>query len=212
MMKRITCLTAVLVLLLSLAGCGSSVKANSTYSGTVTAIDDKSITLETDDGKITISLTENTRMTMGSFGGFGQMGQMPEGDFTMPADGERPERDEMPEGGFQKPEGDFTMPEGDFTMPEGDFTMPEGEMPSFPEGEAPDFSQMPEDMTRPEGEAPEGFGGGRGGFGGMDISSITVGTSVTVTTGEDKTAATISISMDFSQFGGERPSRQSETA
>lgn len=214
MMKRITCLTAVLVLLLSLAGCGSSVKANSTYTGTVTAIDDKSITLETDDGKVTISLTENTRMTMGSFG---PMGSRPEGDFTMPADGERPEQGEMPEGGFQKPEGDFTMPEGDFTMPEGDFTMPEGEMPSFPEGEAPDFSQMPEDMTRPEGDAPEGFGGGfnggfGGGFGGMDISSITVGTSVTVTTGEDKTAATISISMDFSQFGGERPGRQSENA
>lgn len=199
MMKRMLCMLAASILLLSLTGCAAKAKANSSYTGTVSTISADSITLATDDGEVTIQITANTQMTMGGFGSFGQMGSMPEGDFTMPEGEERPEPAQKPEGDFEKPEGDFTRPEGDFTMPEGDFTMPEGEMPSFEGG------QMPEGMTRPDGES---FGGGRGGFGGMDISSIPVGTSVTVTTGADKTAATISISMDFGNFGGQRPNFQ----
>ena len=83
-------------------------------------------------------------------------------------------------------------------------------MSSFEGGEIPDFSQMPEGeipegMTRPEGDSFEGFGGR---FGGMDISSIPVGTSVTVTTGADKTAATISMAMNFPGFDGQMPNFQ----
>ena len=189
MNRRILSITAILALLLSLTACGSA-KANSTYTGTVSAISADSITLDLDKGSVTIPLTANTQLTMGSFGGFGQMGQMPENFEDMPTDQERPVPAEKPE--------------GDFTMPEGDFTMPEGEMPSFPEGEAPDFGQMPEDMTRPEGEAPEGFGGMMG----MDLSSIPVGSTVTVTTGADKTAATISLSFNFQNFGGQMPNFQ----
>ena len=170
MMKRISCIFAATILLLSLAGCAAKAKANTTYTGTVSAISADSITLSTNDGDVTIQITANTQMTMGGFGGF-----MPGGDFNMPADGQRPERGEMPEGGFEKPEGNFERPEGDFTMPEG--------------------------MTPPEG----GFGGG---FGGMDITSIPTGASVTVTTGADKTAATISMSMNFQGFGGQMPNFQ----
>lgn len=178
MMKQIFCLLAASALLLSLSGCDAKAKANSTYTGTVSAISEKGITLATDEGEVTISITENTRMTMGGFGGFGQMGQMPEGDWTRPADGERPE-------------GDFSMP--DFEGRE----MPE--FGQFPEG------QMPEGMERPEGGSFEGFGGG---FGGMAITSIPVGTTVTVVTGADKTAATISMAMNFQNFGGEMPNFQ----
>ena len=186
MMKRISCMFAATILLLSLAGCAAKAKANTTYTGTVSAISADSITLATNDGDVTIQITANTRMTMGGFGGF-----MPGGDFNMPADGQRPERGEMPEGGFEKPEGNFERPEGDFTMPEG-------EMPDF--GQFPE-GQMPEGMTPPEG----GFGGG---FSGMDISSIPTGASVTVTTGADKTAATISMTMNFQGFGGQMPNFQ----
>ena len=189
-MKRFFCIFAVSILLLSLAGCAAKAKANTTYTGTVSAISADSITLATENGDVTISLTANTQMTMGGFGDF-----MPEGDFTMPADGQRPDRGEMPEGNFEKPEGGFERPEGDFTRPEG-------EMPDF--GQFPG-GEMPQGMTPPEG----GFGGSfGGGFGGMDISSIPVGTSVTVTTGADKAAATISMNMNFQNFGGQMPNFQ----
>ena len=193
MLRKIASMAALVALLLSLAGCASKAKANTTYTGTVSAISADSVTLETNDGKITIQLTANTQMTMGGFGGFGQI---PEGDWS--ADGQRPERGEKPDGNFEKPDGNFERPEGDFTRPEG-------EMPSFEGGEMPDFSQMPEGMIRPEGDSFEGFGGR---FGGMDISSIPVGTSVTVTTGADKTAATISMAMNFPGFDGQMPNFQ----
>ena len=188
MLRKIASFAALAALLLSLCTC--SAKANSTYTGIVTAISADSVTLETSDGKVTIKLTANTQFSMGGFGGFGPMGQMPEGDW--PADGRRPERGEKPEGNFEKPEGDFQFPEG--------------ERPSFEGGEMPDFSQfpegqMPEGMPSPEGGSFDGFGGG---FGGMDISAIPVGTSVTVTTGADKTATTIS--MNFQGFGDLAPS------
>ena len=192
MMKRIFCVFSAAILLLSLAGCSSKAKANTTYTGTVSAISADSVTLATSDGDVTIELTANTRMTMG---GFGQMGSMPQGDWTMPADGERPARGNRPEGNFEKPEGDFERPEGDWTMPEGE--MPD--FGQFAEGE------MPEGMTPPEGGSFEGLGGG---FGSMDFSTIPVGTSLTITTGADKTAATISISMNFQGFGGQMPNFQ----
>ena len=186
MLRKIVSIAALVTLLLSLCGC--SAKANTTYNGTVSAISADSITLETDGGKVTIKLTDNTQFGMGGFGGFGSM---PEGNWTRPANGERPERGEKPEGDFKKPEGDFQFPEG--------------QMPSFEDGEMPDSGQMPEGMTPPEDGS---FGDFRGGFGGMDISSIPVGTSVTVTTGSDKTAAIISLSMNFPNFGGQMPNFQ----
>ena len=190
MLRKIASIAVLAALLLSLAGCASKATANTTYTGTISAISADAIALATDDGEVTIQLTPNTQMTMGGFGGFGQI---LEGDW--PTDSQRPERGEKPEGNFERPEGDFTRPEG--------------EMPSFEGGEMPDFSQtpegeMPEGMTRPEGGSFEGFGG----FGSMDISCIPVGTSVTVTTGADKTAATISMAMNFPGFGGQMPNFQ----
>ena len=190
MFRKIVSVAVLAALLLTLCGC--SAKANTTYTGTVTDISADSVTLKTDSGKVTIKLTANTQFTMGGFGGFGQI---PEGNW--PADGQRPERGEKPDGNFEKPEGDFQKPEGDFQFPEG-------QMPSFEGGEMPDFSQMPEGMTPPEGGSFEGFSG----FAGMDYSSIPVGTSLTVTTGADKTAATISLSMNFQNFGGQMPNFQ----
>lgn len=202
MLRKIVSVAVLTALLLSLCGCCA--KANTTYTGTVTAISADSVTLETDDGKVTIKLTANTQFTMGGFGGFGQI---PEGGW--PADGQRPERGEKPDGNFEKTEGNFEKPEGNFEKPEGDFQFPEGQMPSFEGGEMPDFSQfpegeMPEGMPRPEDGSFEGFSG----FSGMNYSSIPVGTSVTVTTGADKTAASISLSMNFQNFGGQIPNFQ----
>ena len=190
MFRKIVSIAALAALLLSLCGC--SAKANTTYTGTVTAISADSITLETDGGKVTIKFTDNTQFSMGGFGGFGQI---PEGDW--PGDGQRPERGEKPEGNFKKPEGNFEKPEGDFQFPEG-------QMPSFEDGEMPDFSQMPEGMPRPEDGSFDGFSG----FGGLNYSSIPLGASVSVTTGADKTAATISLSMNFQNFGGQMPNFQ----
>ena len=192
-MKRIFCIITASIILLSLAGCAAKAKANTTYTGTVSAISADSITLATENGEVTISLTANTQMTMGDFGGF-----MYEGDFTMPADGQRPDRQEMPEGNFEKPEGGFERPEGNFTRPEGEMS----DFSQFPEG------QMPQGMTPPEGGFGGSFEGFGDGFGGMDFSVIPVGTSVTVTTGSDKSATTISMNMNFQNFGGQMPSFQ----
>ena len=188
MLRKIASIASLAALILSLCAC--SAKANTTYTGTVTAISADSITLETNDGKVTIKLTANTQFSMGGFGGFGQI---PEGG--RPADGQRPQRSEKPEGDFQKPDGDFQFPEG--------------QMPSFEGGEMPDFNQfpegeIPEGMTPPDNGSFEGFSG----FDGMNYSNIPVGTSVTVTTGADKTAATISLSMNFQNFGGQMPNFQ----
>lgn len=193
MLRKTISAAIVAALLLTLCGCTAKAKANMSYTGTVSAITADSITLETNDSKVTIQLTSNTQFGMGGFGGFGQM---PEGDWTKPAGGKRPERGEKPQGDFEKPEGDFQLPEG--------------QMPNFEGSEMPDFSQfsednIPEGMTPPEGSSFEGF---RGSFGGMDISSIPVGTSVTVTTGADKTAVTISLSMNFRNFNGQMPNSQ----
>ena len=188
MLRKIISFAALAALLLSLCGCGA--KANTTYTGTVEAISSDSITLNTGNGKVTIQLTANTQFSMGGFGGFGQI---PEGDW--PANGQRPERGEKPDGDFKKPEGDFQFPEGEMPIFEG------GEMPDF--GQFPE-GQMPADMTPPEGGSFEGFSG----FGGMNASGIPVGASVTITTGADKTAATISLSMNFQNFGGQMPNFQ----
>ena len=180
MFRKLSSMASVLILLLSLCGCSAAAKANSTYAGIVTKISSNSITLKTEDGKVTIKLTANTQFSMGGFGGFGQM---PEGEW--PANGQHPERGEKPE---------------------GDFEFPEGQMPSFDGAEMPDFTQfpdeqVPEGMSRPEGGSFEGFGG----FNGMNASSIAVGTYVTIATGADKTAANISLSMNFQNFGGQMP-------
>ena len=187
MFRKIVSVAALTALLLFLCGC--STKANTTYTGTVSAISADSITLETDDGKVTIKLTASTQFSMGGFGGFGQI---PEGDW--PGDGPRPERGEKPEGNFEKPEGNFEMPGGDFQFPEG-------QMPGFEGGEMPNFSQMPEGEMPPEGDPFEGFGG-------LNYSNIPVGTTVSVTTGADKAAATISLSVNFQNFGGQMPNFQ----
>ena len=183
MNRKLISIMAIFALVLALSACGTKVQADSTYIGTVSAVSADSITLELEKGSVTIPLTSATQLTMGGFGGFGQMGERPENFEDMPTDQERP------------------VPAD---KPEGDFTMPEGEMPSFPDGEFPEDMTMPEgefpeDMTMPEGEAPEGFGA-------MDISSIPVGSSVTVTTGSDAAAATISMSFNFQNFGGNMPS------
>ena len=188
MLRKIISTAALAALLLSLCGCSS--KANSSYTGTVSKISADSITLETESGKVTIKLTASTQFSMGGFGGFGQI---PEGDW--PADGQRPERGEKPE--------------GDFTKPEGGAQFPEGQMPTFEGGEMPDFSQfpegkMPEGMTPPEDGSFDGFSA----FGGLNYSSIPVGASVTITTGADKTAASIFLSMNFQNFDGQMPNFQ----
>ena len=169
MLRKIISTAALAALLLSLCGCSS--KANSSYTGTVSKISADSITLETESGKVTIKLTASTQFSMGGFGGFGQI---PEGDW--PADGQRPERGE-------KPEGDFTKPEGGAQFPEG---------------------KMPEGMTPPEDGSFDGFSA----FGGLNYSSIPVGASVTITTGADKTAASIFLSMNFQNFDGQMPNFQ----
>ena len=68
MLRKIASAAAIAALILSLCGCTAKAKANTSYTGTVSAISADSITLETNDGKVTIQLTSNTRFGMGGFG------------------------------------------------------------------------------------------------------------------------------------------------
>lgn len=166
------------VLLLSLCACGSSVKGNTTYSGTVTALSLTSVTLKTENGEVTISLTEDTLFTADLSQG---------GDLN---------GDLQPDGGTdQLPGGDIILPDGEAgQLPEGDAGTPDGEMGQPPEGGmmAPGDmgGMMPGgDMGDPEGN-PMSF----------SVYNLSLGDSITVETDKNGKAATVTMDIAGSKF------------
>ena len=150
--------------------------ANSTYTGTVTAVSAASLTLSTEsDGDITVPLTDATTYTRGGMGG----GQAP--------DGNPPEQ----------PSGDSGDSQNGSTPPD----MPadgagQGSAPA--DGQAPDANgSAPE---KPDGAAPDGQPGGEAEA--LSYESISVGDTVTVTVGDDGSAATVELAGGMGGPGG----------
>lgn len=206
MKKRIISILTVAALLLSLAACGkqdagdstgTKGEANTSYTGTVSAISTRSITVSTDAGEVTIPLTEATTFSSEfAMGGQkpGNMGQIPDGMGEIPSGmGQIPEGmgnniSEIPAGG-EAQGGMETPPEG----------MGNAEPPEKPDGDA--SSAADQGGTPPE--LPEGENN-QSGITAMDpmanqtqsatIAVVYIGASVTVVTDDNGSAATVTVS------------------
>ena len=202
-------------------------QAGSSYTGTVTAVSAVSLTVETEsDGEVTVPLSDSTTYTRGGMGGPGGDGQTPPdgnapdggaGDGSAPA---QPGGDNSDNGGTppEKPDGEDTNnadnggtpPE----KPDGDASQPDGNAPDGQNGQPGDAPE------RPEGDASNGQPGGdgqtgQGGPGGepetLTYESISVGDTVTVTVGDDGTAATVELAGGMGMGGPSGGSSQPES-
>lgn len=234
-MKKILCGAMAAVMTVSLAGCAKSesdttataettsaeatvAQAGSSYTGTVTAVSAVSLTVETEaDGEVTVPLSDATTYTRGGMGGPGGDGQTPpdgnapdggSGDGSAPAQPGGDNSSTPPE----KPGGDGSNgADNGSTPPEksdgdsGDNAQP-GDAPEKPEGDASN--------DQPEGSAPDGQNG-QGGPGGeqetLTYESISVGDTVTVTVGDDGTAATVELAGGMGMGGPGGGSSQPES-
>lgn len=186
-MKRFISIMLALAMTIVLAACGQQpqtdnnlalpeVSPNTTYSGTVNAISNDSITVSTADGDITIALTESTVIT----GGFAPngAGEMPIGEIN-DSMRNQPDNDEQPP---EKPDGDFdNQPERQGTPPE----LPQGEQPGEPYGDMPERADEERGMPELGVDSPM-----------LTASNITIGTDVVVETDENCNAAFITLSAD----------------
>ncbi|WP_455191896.1 hypothetical protein [Gemmiger sp.] len=153
--------------------------ANSTYTGTVTAVLAASLTLSTEsDGDITVPLTDATTYTRGGMGG----GQAPDGNPP-----------ELPSGGSGDSQNGGTPPD----MPADGAG--QGSAPA--DGQAPDASGQ-----QPQGGAPDANGSAPekpdGEAEALTYESISVGDTVTVTVGDDGSAATVELAGGMGGPGG----------
>ena len=200
-------------------------QAGSSYTGTVTAVSAVSLTVETEsDGKVTVALSDSTTYTRGGPGGDGQT--PPDGSAP---DGNGGEAPAQPDGNAQggdnagtppeKPDGDTadsngTPPE----KPDGDNT--QGGAPDGQNGEAPEKPDGGSDNAQdgqnaqPGGNAPDGQNGQNGPGGEQETltyESISVGDTVTVTVGDDGTAATVELAGGMGMGGPGGGSSQPES-
>ena len=200
-------------------------QAGSSYTGTVTAVSAVSLTVETEsDGEVTVPLSDSTTYTRGGPGGDGQT--PPDGSAP---DGNGSEAPAQPDGNAQggdnagtppeKPDGDTadsngTPPE----KPDGDNT--QGGAPDGQNGEAPekpdgDSDNAPDGQNaQPGGNAPDGQNGQNGPGGAQETltyESISVGDTVTVTVGDDGTAATVELAGGMGMGGPGGGSSQPES-
>ena len=204
-------------------------QAGSSYTGTVTAVSAVSLTVETEaDGEVTVPLSDATTYTRGGMGGPGGDGQTPpdgnapdggSGDGSAPAQPGGDNSSTPPE----KPDGDGSngadnggtppeKPDGD----SGDNAQPGG-APDGQNGQPGDAPEKPEgdaSNDQPEGSAPDGQNG-QGGPGGeqetLTYESISVGDTVTVTVGDDGTAATVELAGGMGMGGPGGGSSQPES-
>lgn len=160
--------------------------ANSTYTGTVTAVSASSLTLSTEsDGDITVPLTDATTYTRGGMGG----GQAP--DSNPP---EQPSGDnggtppELPADG-QAPDASGQQPQGG--APDANGSAPEKPADDGQGTDSPDGSQSAGAPEKPDGAVPDGQPGGEAEA--LTYESISVGDTVTVTVGDDGSAATVEL-------------------
>lgn len=198
MIQRIISILTVTALLLSFAACdkqetagGAAADPNATYTGTVSAISTQSITISTEAGEVTITLTDTTAFSRGF-----SMGEIPEGM----GDGmlEIPSGGEAPDGMIEIPEG---MGDGTIEIPNGG-GIP-GDMEEPPEGM--DGAVLPEDQDGANnGQMDQG---GMGIIDPMDgqnqdatIAVVFIGASVTIVTNENGAAASVTVSVE--DWGG----------
>lgn len=168
--SRLTALLTTLAVLVSLTACSrddssasSGVMPNATYSGTIRAITDHSVTLSVENGEVTIELTAST-VFQRDFG----MDEMPGGMGGMPGG-----TGEIPGGMGGMPGGMGDMPSGTGGMPGGTGDMPGG------------TGGMPGDGVNPP-EKPDGVPGQP-----LTWSELVIGDRVTVVTNSEGTAATV---------------------
>ena len=189
MKKRMISALAAAALLLSLTACGTedtaestdssaAVQPHTTYTGTVSASSADAITITTDTGDLAIALTDSTTFSRD----FGMGGQQSADMGQAPAD---------MGGGMEEHPADMDSGE----VPEKPDSQSEGQM-----GEAPEKPDGGNGQTGSAPELPEGQGGGQAmdPMGGSDqtltVSDIALGDSVTVVTGEDGSALSVTIS------------------
>ena len=228
-MKKILCGALAAVMTVSLTGCAKSesdttataettsaeatvAQAGSSYTGTITAVSAVSavsLTVETEsDGEVTVPLSDSTTYTRGGMGGPGGDGQTPPdgnapdggaGDGSAPA---QPGGDNSDNGGTppEKPDGDASQPDGN--APDGQNGQP-GDAPERPEGDASN--------GQPGGDGQTGQGGPGGEPETLTYESISVGDTVTVTVGDDGTAATVELAGGMGMGGPSGGSSQPES-
>lgn len=200
-------------------------QAGSSYTGTVTAVSAVSLTVETEsDGEVTVPLSDSTTYTRGGPGGDGQT--PPDGSAP---DGNGGEAPAQPDGNAQGGDNAGTPPE----KPDGDTADSNGTPPEKPDGdnaqdgqpggqngEAPekpdgDSGNTPDGQNaQPGGDAPDGQNGQNGPGGAQETltyESISVGDTVTVTVGDDGTAATVELAGGMGMGGPGGGSSQPES-
>jgi len=180
-----------MALLLTLAACGNqepvettggtaTAQPNASYTGTVSAISTSSITVSTDDGDITIELTDDTTFSRE----FGMVGQQPGGMGEMPSDmvqmgGETPP--EKPEGEAADAAGQEGTPPD---LPERDATNgnnQEGTPPELPQGEMSGNNSNEIQIMDSQMQS-------------LTIADISLGDNVTVETDDKGKAASVTLS------------------
>lgn len=191
--KRMAAIVLFAAMLLCMAACGdqqgetvaetTGAAANASYSGTILAISYDSITLSTENGEVTVALTDATTYSYDSEEmGFGAMGGM-----------------------MGKPDGEMQKPDGDMEPPEG----MNGEKPEGTGGEMPDdafFYDIPEGLpeTDPEGihDIPDPGEGDT--MPGMSVEALTLGSTVTVQTDASGNASSVTLTSSsvLDSFGG----------
>lgn len=191
--KRMAAIVLFAAMLLCMVACGDETNetgetlaktgaaANTAYSGTILAMSYDSITLSTENGEITVALTDSTTYSYDAEDlGFGTMGGM-----------------------MGKPDGEMQKPDGDMEPPEG----MDGETPE--ESEAPDnafFYDIPEGLpeTDPEGIRDIPDPGEADTMFGMSVETLTLGSAVTVQTDASGNASSVTLTSSpaLDSFGG----------
>ena len=196
------------------AATAANAVAGSSYTGTVTAVSASSLTLSTEsDGDITVPLTDATTYTRGGMGGGqapdGNPPEMPSGDSgdsrnggtppDMPADGagqgSAPADGQAPDASGQQPQGG--APDA---KPDDNGSAPEKPADDGQGTDSPDSSQPADAPAKPDGAAPGGQPGGEAEA--LSYESISVGDTVTVTVGDDGSAATVELAGGMGGPGG----------
>lgn len=201
-MKRLFSLFTAAAMVLSFVACGKQenvetesgkIEVKTTYTGTVSAVSAGSLTVSTEDGDVTVVLTDTTtfRREMGGMGEMpADMGQMPEG-------GAPNDMGQMPNGGEAPPE----KPDGNAQQGEL-MDKPDGKMENQPDGIPP---EMPNGQQPGEGDVPEKPDSNKDM--GMSMPEITasdifVGDTVTVETDGGGNALSVTLSGGEMGMGG----------
>lgn len=199
----------------------SKAEADSTYTGTVSSIDEDSITLDTESGEVTIPLTEST--TFGFEAGMNGMGQPPAGeapdaskdngnDNNQPpadagaakdvgvTDGAGAAKDTYGGQGFQPDSNNAPPEKTDSNGPAADKQGRNNTPPERPDGEQPDNIEQknaaPSEKTDNSGAASAQDMNQSPEPPAITISDISEGDTVTVVTDADGNAASITLSMN----------------